>query len=233
MVVELCVDSFESALLAKEYNAKRIELCSGLSVGGLSPSVSLIKKCVALDGIETHVIVRPREGDFDYNSDEFEVILNDIEFFSSIGVDGVVFGCLNRFNEINVDQLKQVADVAKKNKIEFTFHRAFDFVEKPIKMLELLIDYGVSRVLTSGLAVNVSLGINLISKLVHRSSGRIEIMAGCGVNSDNALLLAESGVDALHFTSHKLESFTNDMGSKSHSDPLKVASITKLVDKIN
>jgi len=101
MNIEICTDSVEGAIIAQKYEAKRIELCSALSVGGLTPSIGLIKQCVISSTVEVHVLIRPREGDFKYSMNEVEIIKSDIKMAKKAGAKGVVFGVLTEKNEVS------------------------------------------------------------------------------------------------------------------------------------
>ncbi len=229
MTLEVCVDSYETALLAAQYQAKRIELCSALSVGGLTPSLALVQQCISIKSIETHVMIRPREGDFYYNNNEIESMSKEIEFMAKIGVHGLVFGCLDMNNNIDVHHNELLIKIAKSKGLETTFHRAFDFVKNPLESLESLISMGFDRLLTSGQKKTAIDGKELIKSLVFQSKGRIQIMAGSGINKENALSLASLGIDALHFTSHKKQGEDSlGMGYKSIPNEEKIKSISNL-----
>ena len=127
MNFEICTDSVEGAVAAGKFGAKRIELCSALSVGGLTPSYGLIKQCVEKSTVEVHVIVRHKEGDFNYNDEDVELMKIDIEASKKAGAHGVVFGILDENNEISIKN-KELVIFSKSLGLEVTFHRAFDFV---------------------------------------------------------------------------------------------------------
>jgi copper homeostasis protein len=228
MTLEVCVDSFEGAQLAERFGANRIELCSGLSVGGLTPSNGLTAKCAEI--IELHAILRNREGDFVYSPRSIKIMLDDIDSFAQSGANGIVFGCLTGQNQIDIEANTTLVQEAKILGLETTFHRAFDYCKDPKKSLETIIDLGFDRLLTSGKQPTAIEGIELIRKLVSWADGRIEIMAGSGVNASNALELIEAGVDAIHFTSHTFANSKDSfgMGSKSIPDEEKIASIIRL-----
>lgn len=223
MIFELCTDSIEGAKMAKMYGAKRIELCSALFVGGLTPSPSLTKRCAEI--IETHVMIRPREGNFVYLKEEIELMFEDISIQAQAGAKGVVFGCLTHDHQINIQQNISLLEAARKYGLATTFHRAFDFVVNPLEGLESIINIGFNRLLTSGKKATAMEGIELIQKLVNSANGQVEIMAGSGVNATNAAVLADVGVDALHFTSHQSNPYELGMGSANHPTPEKIKSI--------
>ena len=203
MTFEVCTDSIEGVKAAIFYGAKRVELCAALELGGLTPSYGCIMESAKYSKVETHVIIRPKAGGFCYSPLEIEQMKHDIEISAECGARGVVWGVLNAKNEIHFQQNKELMEWAKNFKLETTFHRAFDFVESPYEGIELLIEMGFDRLLTSGQQSTAELGIENIRQLVKQANRRIQIMAGSGVNANNALALSQSGVDALHFTARK------------------------------
>jgi copper homeostasis protein len=228
MTLEVCIDSLEGAELAKRYGAQRVELCSALSVGGLTPSIGLLVACAEVT--EVHAMLRLREGDFTYSSKEIKIMLDDIDFLANAGASGVVFGCLTESKAIDLKASAELIKEARILGLEATFHRAFDFSDNPKESLNKLIDLGFDRLLTSGQKPRAIEGIDLIRDLVDLADGRIEIMAGSGVNATHALKLANAGVDALHFTSH-IPKETKDsfgMGLTTIPDTNKIKSIAKL-----
>ncbi|MDG1840891.1 MAG: copper homeostasis protein CutC [Crocinitomicaceae bacterium] len=227
MTIEFCVDSYLGALAAKSHGVKRIELCSALSVGGLSPSIGLVIKCAEIKEVETHVMIRPVEGNFVYDNDIFEAMLQEIICLKNTSAKGVVFGCLNKEGEIHIEQNKILIEKAKTLGLETTFHRAFDQTNNPTIALKKLIALGFDRVLTSGTKKNAQDGSEIISKLVHQAKGQIQIMAGCGVNENNVEQIAQTGVDAIHFTIHKKQKQMNEMGVKNTIDEKKIKNILK------
>lgn len=230
MIFEVCIDSYEGALLAKKYAAKRVELCSALSVGGLNPSIALTKKCSTLSDLEVHVMIRHTEGGFVYSDSAIQIMKEDIRQFASAGAKGVVFGCLTTDYKINLSQNKELVEIAKQMDLECTFNRAFDFVKDPKKELKSIISLGFDRLLTSGQEKTAIEGIDCINELVKQAKQGIQIMAGSGVNASNALALSNIGIDALHFTSHikNSEGDSLGMGIANKPDEHKIAAITKL-----
>lgn len=230
MIFEICTDSIEGALAAQKYSVKRIELCSALHVGGLTPSFGLIKQCTMDSSVEVHVMLRHVAGDFNYSQSNIQIMMKDISGVKAAGANGVVLGCLTTKHEIDIENTYRLVETAKHFGLETTFHRAFDFCKDPIASLELLIELGVDRILTSGQQPTAIEGIDLISELVQQANGRIEIMAGSGVNSTSVHQLANTGIDALHFTAHKKigEATKLEMGSKTIIDEEKISSILDL-----
>ncbi len=137
MIFEICGDSFEAVLLAEKYNVKRVELCAALSLGGLTPSIGLIEKCTEIEEVEIHVMIRHKEGGFVYSSVDIEIMESDIISAKEAGAKGVVFGCLNNDNEIDLKQNKLLYKLAKRLGLAVTFHRAFDFCVSPKKSFQV------------------------------------------------------------------------------------------------
>lgn len=197
-VVEVCAFSLESCIAAELGGAKRIELCASLYEGGTTPSAGLIQMVKQKTSIEIHAMIRPRGGDFFYSEDEILVMQEDIRMAKSFGCDGVVLGILQSGGKVNIAQTKTMVDLAKP--MQVTFHRAIDMTPNYEEALENIIETGCNRILTSGQKNTAMEGIEAIKNLVKQANGRIEIMAGSGVNADNALMLSHTGVDALHLT---------------------------------
>lgn len=231
MIFEFCIEDFEALKSAEKRRIKRVELCSALSVGGLTPSLGMIRKCSDHTNVEVHVLLRPREGDFNYSDDEFEIIKSDLVVSAYAGAKGVVVGCLSAEGEIDLEKNKELLLLAKSMKMEITFHRAFDFCSDPFIALEKLIELGFDRILTSGQEESAEKGFTLLKRLVNQSQGRIQIMAGGQVNENNAMMVAASGVDALHFSVHakQLEPL-NSMGGKNDINEEKINGIVGLFD---
>lgn len=198
MQIEVCAFSVESCLNAQQAGAHRVELCGGLYEGGTTPSYGLIEHAKKVLSIDIYVMIRPRGGDFCYDDDEYEVMKYDIEAVKKLGVKGVVLGILKPNGEIDVIRTAELVSLAKPMSV--TFHRAFDMAISPLDALEAVIETGAIRILTSGQQNNAFEGQILIQELVQKAQGRIEIMAGSGVNADNALSLSKTGVNALHLT---------------------------------
>ena len=197
-VVEVCTFSLESCIAAELGGAKRIELCASLYEGGTTPSAGLIKLAKQRTSIEIHAMIRPRGGDFCYSEDEILVMQADIRMAKSLGCEGVVLGILQKDGKVNIAQTQALVDLAKPMKV--TFHRAIDMTPDYLEALENIIETGCNRILTSGQKNTAMEGIENLKSLVKQANGRIEIMAGSGVNADNAQTLIHTGVDALHLT---------------------------------
>jgi copper homeostasis protein len=206
--LELCAASLEALQLAKTHAFARIELCQNLEQGGLTPSAGLIETALAL-GLQTHVLIRPRAGGFHYNAVEMELIKRDIAFCAQLGVQGVVVGLLQENFEIDKAQLQDLLQNAPL--LDWTFHRAFDESVDWKRSLDILIALGFKRVLTSGFASNVELGIPILAQMSQYANGRIEIMAGGGVNAGNIRKLAQiKQLAAIHFSATQKELLDED-----------------------
>ena len=203
MEIEVCVDNHESLLTACKAGADRIELCSSLELGGLTPSIGFAIAAVVDSAVPVYAMIRPRAGDFVYSDEEINIMINDIYLFKSIGVDGVVFGVLNEDSTVNTKALLKLVTAA--NGIGVTFHRAFDLVDNPFDSIFLLIEYGCDRVLTSGLNATAIEGVELISELNKIAGAKIKIMAGAGVSHVNALDIVNiTGVSEIHLSGKRL-----------------------------
>lgn len=194
--LEICVDSVESAVASEAGGAQRIELCSALIEGGLTPSLGLIRTVRSRVKIGLHVMIRPRGGDFLYSKDELAVMREDIALAAKCGVNGVVFGLLTAEGDVDVEQTRELVELA--GPLEVTFHRAIDMTRDVRHALEDVIRTGVDRVLTSGAEPSALLGKHRLRELVKMSEGRIQIMVGGGVRAENVEEIANvSG--ALHY----------------------------------
>ncbi|MDC1312710.1 copper homeostasis protein CutC [Flavobacteriaceae bacterium] len=233
MIIEICANSFASAKAAQDAGAHRVELCTQLSVGGLTPSYGCIEKAVKELDIAVHVLVRPRAGNFNYTHQELDIIKRDIAFCDSIGCAGVVSGALNSYNQIDVQVTKELVEASRN--IEFTFHRAFDMAQDPYIALQDLETLGVTRILSSGQQPKAIDGIQLLKKLKNKTQ-TLQIMPGSGINKTNILSFKEAGFEMVHFsalknlpteTTNPRVSFSN--GREGNSDKQTIAEIIALL----
>ena len=202
IITEICVDSIESALAAERGGANRIELCDNLIGGGTTPSLGMMELVRKYLAIDINIMIRPRSGDFCYSSFEFEIMKKDIEHAKQCGMNGIVVGILNQNGEIDMEKMEELIELSKPLKV--TFHRAFDMVKDPFKTLDILIELGVERILTSGQENKAIDGINLIKELVNRADGKIIIMPGAGINENNINTIIETtGVKEVHLSAKK------------------------------
>lgn len=199
--IEVCIDNLESLHNAIEGGATRIELCSSLSLGGLTPSFGLMKKAAEISSIPVYAMIRPRQGDFLYTQDDVDTMLLDIEATAEAGLQGIVVGALNAKGEVDKHMIQQLVERAKLYGLGVTFHRAIDQCADYRQALEEIIELGCERVLTSGMEANVEQGLNTLAEMVKLANGRISVMAGAGLNSENALdVVLETGVREVHLS---------------------------------
>ena len=196
-LLEICTGSYDGVLTAARCGAARVELCSGLDEGGLTPSAGLIRSVCALEGIRKHVLIRPRGGDFLYTPEELRIMETDIRMAHELGADGVVVGALTADGDVDEEAAERLVEAA--GGMSVTFHRAFDLCADPFAALESIIRLGFHRLLTSGRAATAEKGIPLLRQLVEQAAGRISVMPGCGVGPGNAaLILREAGAREIH-----------------------------------
>ncbi len=198
MLIEVVAYSLHSCLVAEAAGAGRIELCGGQPEGGTTPSIGLIMNALAQVSIPIVVMIRPRGGDFCYFETELAIIQTDLEICKAIGVKEVVFGVLKPNGSLNVATMADLISIAAPMRV--SCHRAIDMTDNPLEMVDALITLGCKRILTSGAKNKAIEGIETIKAMVEKAAGRIEIMAGSGVNDENAFELSETGVDALHLS---------------------------------
>ena len=219
MIIEVCAESYEYAVNAEKAGADRIELCKDLHLDGLTPTYEAAKKTINKLNIPVFILIRPREGDFNYSNEEYELMKADIVKFKEMGCKGIVSGVLNKDKTIDLKRTKELVELSRP--LEFTFHRAFDIVSDPFKEIENLIDIGVDRVLTSGQEETAAEGIELIKKLNQSAKGRIKIMPGSGIKLSNVNLFID--MKDIH------GSFSNN---KLTTEKKKVQEIRKFLKKI-
>lgn len=207
MRLEIAVQDLIGAVTARNRGADRVELCSSLELGGITPSAGLIESVVS--GVEpefpVHVLVRPRPGDFCYSPDDLDVMMEDVRRAVAAGAAGVVIGSLHRVKTgLVIDRVVLDLVVEAASGAEVTFHRAFDLVDDLTRAAEDLVDGGVHRVLTSGRAADAHSGIGEIAELVRVADGRIEVMAGGGVRVGELAELVHKRVDAIHLSAKRV-----------------------------
>ena len=185
MIIEVCADSYEYAEKAEKAGADRIELCKHLHLDGLTPNYKTAKKTIDNLNIPVFVLIRPRNGDFNYTEKEFELMKADIVKFKKMGCKGIVSGILKNDNTIDIKRTNELVNLSRP--LEFTFHRAFDMVTDPLKELEKLIQLGIDRVLTSGQKQKAVKGIELLKELKKNAKDKIIIMPGSGINKLNIM----------------------------------------------
>ncbi|MBB5060965.1 copper homeostasis protein [Granulicella aggregans] len=196
IVFELCAETIDACLAARDGGAARIELCSGLSEGGLTPSHALICAAIEHSGLPVHVLIRPRGGDFLYREHELSVMRDDVAHAKSLGASGVVLGILAPDGTVDIPTTRSLVELAYPMKV--TFHRAFDVTPSLSAALEDVIATGCDRILTSGGQRNVVAGTQTLSQLVVQAGSRIDIAVGGGLRLQNAPSLSRLTV-AAHF----------------------------------
>ena len=197
IIFELCAETMEACVAARDGGADRIELCSALSEDGLTPSHGLLQMAIAKSGLPVYGLVRPRAGDFVYSADEVGVMERDITHMRELGVAGVVLGLLKDDRTVDVEATRRMVALARPLKV--TFHRAFD--ETPVleSALEDVIATGCDRVLTSGGCSDVMEGADVLARLVAQAGDRIEVAVGGGLRLTNAAELAmRTGAASFH-----------------------------------
>lgn len=197
VLIEVCVDSVASAVAAERGGAARVELCTGLIEGGITPSAGMIAAVRRKISIGLQVIIRPRNGDFCYEDDEFDLMGRDIEMAKELGADGVVLGLLSVDGTVDVERTRQLIDLARP--LSVTFHRAFDMSADLLEALDDVCGTGADRVLTSGGEQECLKGAETIARLVKSAGDRITIMAGGGIGTnDVGGILERTGVTEVH-----------------------------------
>ena len=202
MILEICANSYQSAVNAEIAGAHRIELCSEISVGGITPSLGLLKKVLQSLTIPVHVLIRPRSGNFTYSDKEFEIMKENIRLCKDLGCAGIVAGVLLEDNSIDLKRTSELIELSKP--MSFTFHRAFDIVSKPKEALLQLIALGVHRLLTSGQEENAENGIDLLIELQKLAKNKLTILPGSGINSENCIHFKNNGFTEIHSSASKI-----------------------------
>ncbi|SOE22169.1 copper homeostasis protein [Spirosomataceae bacterium TFI 002] len=240
--VEICSFSLQSSIEADQNGASRIELCGGFLEGGTTPSQGLVKEVLREVTVPVFIMIRPRGGDFCYNIHEQKVIKADIEEIKKLEPSGFVFGALNPDGSIYIELCQKVVEWCAPYPL--TFHRAFDVCKDRNAALEQIISLGFERILTSGGANSAMEGLGELKLLNQKAAGRIQIMAGAGVNVSNVSEFVKAGLSAVHSTGKVWEesemAFRNEkvsMASGSMPDEFgkyesSGAVISKLIRKV-
>ncbi|HWZ62753.1 MAG TPA: copper homeostasis protein CutC [Steroidobacteraceae bacterium] len=202
-MLEVCVEDLSGLREALAGGAGRIELCSALSLGGLTPSAALVG--VAVRGsVPVHVLIRPRAGDFLYDRGEEELIATDIRAAVDAGAAGVAIGANRPGALLDGPMLQRLVSVAREaaarrdTSVALTLHRAFDLCADPLAALEAVITLGFDRVLTSGGAGSAMAGRQMLAALANQARGRIRILAAGGIDPGNVAAVLDTGVDEIH-----------------------------------
>ena len=201
VLVEICCCSVEDVIESEKGGAQRVELCSALPLGGLTPSAGAISESKRLTSLPIIVMIRPRSGGFCYSEAELATMERDMDVAAEMGADGFVFGILCSDGTVDHRTSRLVKKAAD---LPTVFHRAFDVTPNPFEALEALIDLGITRLLTSGQKPFSLAGAELIKELVGRAEGRIEIMPGGGIRPHNVTdLLEATGCRQIHLAAHR------------------------------
>jgi copper homeostasis protein len=189
-VLEICVESVDHGVAAERGGAQRIELCSDLSSGGITPSAELMRAARRHVNIPIHILIRPRAGDFSYSDHELEIMRNDIQAAKQFGMDGVVLGILHKSARVDIERTRTLVELA--HPLAVTFHRAFDASENLETSLEEVIQTGASRILTSGGQARAVDGLSTLARLAQAARGRILLMPCGGINSENVVRIVQT-----------------------------------------
>lgn len=197
VLIEVCVDSVASAMAAERGGAARVELCSDLLEGGVTPSLGLVQTVRDKIAIGLQVIIRPRGGDFCYSEEEVEIMQRDIEATKRLGADGVVLGVLDTDGQVSVQSVSHLVSMARP--LNVTFHRAIDMSADLFRALEDICATGADRILTSGGEQTCLQGVDTIARLVKAAGSRVTIMAGGRIGlHDAATIVERTGVNEIH-----------------------------------
>ena len=218
MVIEICCSSISSVKNAINYGANRIELCQDLRNDGITPSKRLLNSAIKISTKPINVLIRPRIGDFFYNSEEIKLIEYEIKQIKSLPINGIVIGILNRENDLPINVLKKLVEIIKP--LDLTFHRAFDIVNNPIKSMNTLIDIGFDRILTSGQSDTAEKGLKMLLELKEKANGKISIMPGGGINENNCHIFLKNGFNEINLPEKK---------KKKENEPIADPEIIKKV----
>lgn len=234
--LEVIAFDIESCISAQKAGANRIELCANPFEGGTTPSYSFIKAAHEVLKIDLFVMIRPRGGDFLYSSEEFDMMKNDVAICKQSGVDGIVTGILTKEGKVDKQKCRELVELAYP--MYCTFHRAFDRVRDSKSSLEDLIDIGFERILTSGLRPKAMEGADTIASLITQSAGRIILMPGSGINSENILELEKiTGAHEFHTSARILFTQTTAYNNPLMNEVLQYVTVnpgevSKIVAKL-
>lgn len=202
--LEIAVQDAAGALAALAAGADRLELCSALETGGLTPSLGLVERVAAATsaaGAGLCVLIRPRDGDFVYDTDEAAVMRRDVALTAAVpGVTGVVIGALTASGEVDTATVRMLADAAAGRDV--VFHRALDVLADPTAALTTLAGLGVTRVLSSGGAPTAPEGVRTLRAMAAHASG-LGIVAGGGVTPVCFPAMLAAGVTGLHLSAKR------------------------------
>lgn len=195
--LECCSTTVQEVVDAQRLGASRIELCEDLAVGGVTPGRKLLEEVLRVATIPVNVLVRPRGGDFHFNENEVQEMLNSIALCKELGVNAVVIGALDAEGNVDMPVMKRLIQAARP--LPVTFHRAFDVCACPDEAFEQILELGCERLLSSGHESTSFIGRHYLGKLVQRAEGRIVVMPGCGLRPSNIEIIAQdTGASEFH-----------------------------------
>lgn len=201
-ILEVCVDSVESAVNAQAGGADRLELCGDLAVGGVTPDPVLYERIREKVTIPIHVLLRPRFGDFLYSEEEFEILRRQTRYYRQAGADALVIGCLTAEGCLDLERMKILKEEAKETSV--TLHRAFDMCADLEQALEDARGLGVRRILTSGGRQSALEGMEMLARL-QEQAGPVEIMAGAGICAETITIFRQhTKLTAFHMSGKKV-----------------------------
>jgi copper homeostasis protein len=225
-LLEIAAFSLTAALEAFKSGAQRIELCENPHEGGTTPSYGMMATAKKLINIPIFPIIRPRGGHFVYSKSEREVIKQDIRICNELGFSGIVVGLLNEKGQVDIKNLKSMVKCAYP--MQVTFHRAFDRAKNPIRAIDEIIDCGCHRILTSGQYPSVSDGKENVRILVEKSKGKIVVMPGSGLNSQNLKEIAKyTGAYEFHTAARKTTFNKKSFSPKTMNEKMSYTSVDK------
>ena len=229
MQIEICASSYTALDLAAQYKVSRVELCQNLSCGGLTPSLALVRRSLDL-GLNTHVLIRPRAGDFCYSESECQQIIDEVHLYKELGIQGIVIGALTKERRLLSPLINRIREIS--NSLELTFHKGFDDIVDWKSAMDTLIKLKFDRILTSGQSANVLEGIEMLKTFKSYANGRIQILPGGGVGVDNIQsILNGLQPDEIHFSGTKKEVKDNSEYFASdvlHVDSKKLQNLVEL-----
>jgi len=230
--LEIAVTGAAGARVAADGGADRVELCSALELGGVTPSQPLIEATVAV-GLPVHVLVRCRPGDFCYDAEEIALMAAEVRAAVAAGAAGVVIGALTDAGELDRTAIRRLAD-ATDGRVEITLHRAIDQAADPVAAAAQVPALGLTRILTSGGAAGAAAGADTIARM---AAADIQVMAGGGVRPADIPALAATGIAAVHLSAKKpapRRATRVPLGADTHfvTDPETVAAARRAVDDL-
>lgn len=223
IAVEVAVDSVAGVRTARTAGADRVELCAGLGLGGLTPSLALVESAVAAaDGLPVLVLLRPTTGGFVHDADDAAQVVRDADLVLRAGASGVVVGPVTGAGQVDVAVLRRLHDVVA-DRGALVFHRAVDVVDDLEAAIEVLVGLGVDRVLTSGGAARAGDGMPRIDRALRAAAGRLAVMAGGGVRPEDIAALTDAGLHDVHLSGRVLVAPDAGFGATYRTDGAVVA----------